>query len=100
MQLRDFADFFQPEEFAAFGVAYDSAWSDLWATRLTLTAAQAAVLKKNLVQILLAAACHGIHDADQLKEIALRGVSGRHQAFTLTRGAVSMNRLASETEAL
>jgi hypothetical protein len=85
MQLRDFAAFFEPEEFAALGAAYDAAWSELWTTRLTLTTAQATILKRNLVQILLAAACHGIRDGDQLKEIALRGVSGGHQAFKVTR---------------
>jgi hypothetical protein len=42
-----------------------------------LTADQAAVLKKNLAQIILASACNGERDIEQLKEIALRGVSGR-----------------------
>ena len=76
MQLQDFADSFQPHELAALGAAYDAAWCDLWTTRLPLTAAQATILQSNLVQILLAAACHGVRDADQLKLIALRGLSG------------------------
>ena len=33
-------------------------------------------LKKNLAQIILALACNGKCDMEQLKEIALRGVSG------------------------
>ena len=45
--------------------------------RLTLDADQVPVLKKNLAQIILASACNGKRDVEQLKEIALRGVSGR-----------------------
>ena len=79
MQLRDFAAFFQPEELAALGAAYDAAWKDLRSTKRNLTAAQATLLKRNLVQILLAAACNGTRDFDQLKEIALRSASrGQH----------------------
>lgn len=80
MQLRDFAAFFQPEELTTLGAAYNAAWKDLRTTKLNLTAAQAVLLKRNLVQILLAAACNGTRDFDQLKEIALRGVSRSHHA--------------------
>lgn len=80
MQLRDFAAFFQPEELATLGAAYDAAWKDLGATKRNCTAAQAVSLKRNLVQILLAAACNGARDFDQLKEIALRGISRSHHA--------------------
>jgi hypothetical protein len=34
-------------------------------------------LKKNLAQIILASACSGKRDVEQLKEIALRGVLGK-----------------------
>ena len=79
MQLLDFTAFFQPEELAALGAAYNAAWKDLRTTKLNLRAAQASVLRRNLVQILLAAACNGTRDVDHLKEIALRGVSrGQH----------------------
>jgi hypothetical protein len=57
--------------------AYDAAWQDLWTKRLTLSADQVPVLKKNLAQIILASARNGKRDVEQLKEIALRGVSGR-----------------------
>jgi hypothetical protein len=77
MQLRDYSSFFQPEEFDALTAAYDAAWQDLWANRLTLGADQLPVLKNNLVQIILASACNGKRDVGQLKEIALRGVSAR-----------------------
>jgi hypothetical protein len=46
-------------------------------TRPPLTPEQIQVLKKNLAQIILASACNGKRDAARLKEIALRGVSGR-----------------------
>jgi hypothetical protein len=76
MQLRDYSSYFQPEEFDALIAAYDAAWQELWAKRLTLTSDQVPVLKKNLSQIILASACNGKRDVEQLKEIALRGVAG------------------------
>ena len=82
MRLRDYSYFFRPEEFDALTAAYDAAWQDLWTKRLTLTADQVPVLKKNLAQIILASACNGKRDEEQLKEIALRGVSGRNHVFT------------------
>jgi hypothetical protein len=80
MRLRDYSSFFQPEEFDALTAAYDAAWQDLWTKRLTLTPDQVPVLKKNLAQIILASACNGKREMEQLKEIALRGVSGRSPA--------------------
>jgi hypothetical protein len=77
MHLRDYSSFFQPEEFDARTAAYDAAWQQLWAKRLTLPSEQVPVLKKNLSQIILASACNGKRDVEQLKEIALRGVSGQ-----------------------
>jgi len=82
MRLRDYSYFFRPEEFDALTAAYDAAWQDLWTKRLTLTPDQVPVLKKNLAQIILASACNGKRDVEQLKEIALRGVSGRNHVFT------------------
>ena len=77
MRLLDYSSFFQPEEFDALTAAYEAAWQDLWTKRLTLNPDQVPVLKKNLAQIILASACNGKRDMQQLKEIALRGVSGR-----------------------
>jgi hypothetical protein len=48
---------------------------------LTHPADQVSALKSNLAQIILASACNGKRDVEQLKEIALRGVSGRSRAF-------------------
>jgi hypothetical protein len=77
MRLRDYSSFFGPEEFDALTLAYDAAWRALWTKRLTLPPDRIAVLKNNLTQIILASACNGKRDPDQLREIALRGVSGR-----------------------
>ena len=77
MHLRDYSSFFKPEEFEALTSAYDAAWQHLRAKTPTLTTDQVPVLKKNLAQIILASACNGKRDAKQLKEIALRGVSGQ-----------------------
>jgi hypothetical protein len=80
MRLRDYSSFFQPEEFEALMAAYDAAWQHLWTKSSTLTADQVPVLKKNLAQIILASACNGKRDPEQLKEIALRGISERSRA--------------------
>jgi len=81
MRLRDYSSFFRPDEFDALTTAYDAAWRDLWLKTLTLPADQVSALKSNLAQIILASACNGKRDVEQLKEIALRGVSGRSRAF-------------------
>ena len=77
MRLQDYSRFFQPEEFASMSAAYEAAFRHLRTNRRTLTADQVRILKRNLAQIILASACNGKRDAAQLKEIALRGVSGR-----------------------
>ena len=77
MRLRNYSSFFRPEEFDALTAACDAGWRDLWTKRLTLPPDQVPVLKNNLAQIIQASACNGKRDADQLREIALRGVSGR-----------------------
>ncbi len=76
MRLRDYSSFFRPEEFDAMTAAYDAVWQDLRTRRLTLTADEVPVLKRNLTQIILACACNGKRDVAQLKEIALRCVAG------------------------
>src|SRR6266540_2824150 len=77
--LRDYSSFFQPNEFDALTAAYDAAWQNLWTKRLTLTAHQTPVLKRNLAQIILASACNGKRDVEQPKEI-MRGVQGCSRA--------------------
>jgi len=77
MRLQDFASFFRRDEFDAMTAAYDAAWQHLRSPKLALTESQARTLRRKLAQIILAAACSGIRDAVRLKEIALRGVSGR-----------------------
>ena len=81
MYLRDYSSFFQPEEFHALTAAYEAAWQHLRTNKPALTADQVLVLKSNLAQIILASACNGKRDVEQLKDIALRGVSGRTGAF-------------------
>jgi hypothetical protein len=81
MHLQDYSSFFRQEEFDALTAAYDAAWQHLWMNNHALTADQVPVLRKNLAQIILASACNGKRDVEQLKDIALRGVSGRASAF-------------------
>ena len=77
MRLQDFASFFRREEFGAMTAAYDAAWQHLRSHRPALSDDQVRNLKKKLTQIILASACNGNRDIVRLKEIALRGVSGR-----------------------
>ena len=85
MQLRDYSSYFQPEEFDALIAAYEAAWQELWAKRLTLPSEQVPVLERNLSQMILASACNGKRDVEQLKEIALRGVAGESRISPSTR---------------
>ena len=77
MRLQDFASFFRRDEFDAMTAAYDAAWQHLRSRKPALTEDQARTLRRKLAQIILASACNGIRDVVRLKEIALRGISGR-----------------------
>ena len=77
MRLHAFASFFRRDEFDAMTAAYDAAWQHLRSRKPALTEDQARTLRRKLAQIILASACNGIRDVVRLKEIALRGISGR-----------------------
>jgi hypothetical protein len=80
--LHDYSSFFRPEEFDALTAAYDAAWQHLRTKEHALTSDQVPVVRNNLAQIILASACSGKRDAEQLKEIALRGVSGSQRCVS------------------
>ena len=75
MTFQKYAAFFQPDELAALTSAYDAVWHQVWTTS-ALNEAQAAAIKNNLAQIILASACAGERDRERLREIALRAVTG------------------------
>ena len=77
MPFRDYSPFFLPEELDALTAAFEAAWQHLRLNRLTLSAEQERLLKRNLAQIILDSARNGTRDVEELKEIALRHVSGR-----------------------
>jgi uncharacterized protein YjbJ (UPF0337 family) len=77
MPFRDYSPYFLPEELDALTAAFDAAWQHLWMNRLALSTEQVCVLKRDLAQIILDSACQGKRDVEELKEIALRHVSGR-----------------------
>ena len=77
MPFRDYSPFFLPEELDALTAAFEAAWQHLRLNRLTLSAEQERVLKRNLAQIILDSARNGTRDVEELKEIVLRHVSGR-----------------------
>ena len=72
MPFRECSSYFLPEELNAFTAAYEAAFQQLRAT--CTTPDQDAVLKKNLAQIILASACNGEREIEQLKQIALRAL--------------------------
>src|SRR5262245_15953346 len=77
MPFRNYLPFFLPEELDALTVAYEAAWQHLRLNRSTLSAQEVRTLKRSLAQIILASACNGKWDVEELKEIALRNLSGR-----------------------
>jgi hypothetical protein len=80
MPFRDFSSYFPSDELSAFTAAYEAAWQHLQTTGVTPD--QAAVLKKNLAQIILASACKGEREIGQLKDIAIRALGQRQAALS------------------
>jgi len=74
MDLRDFSPFFDPEHLSALTAAYDAAWQNVCERTLAMDANRAGVLRKKLAQLILASACNGQRDVQQLRDIALRGI--------------------------
>lgn len=72
MPFREYSSYFLPDELNAFTTAYEAAWQQLRANGTAPD--QAAVLKKNLAQIILASACKGEREIEQLKDIALKAL--------------------------
>jgi hypothetical protein len=72
MPFREYSPYFLSDELNAFTTAYEAAWQQLRATGTPPD--QAAVLKKNLAQIILASACKGEREIEQLKDIALKAL--------------------------
>ena len=80
MPFRDFSSYFPSDELSTFTAAYEAAWRHLQTTGVTPD--QAAVLKKNLAQIILASACKGEREIGQLKDLALRALGHRQAALS------------------
>jgi hypothetical protein len=74
MIFQKYAAFFQPHELDALTAAYNAVWQQVWTTS-ALNESQAAVIKNNMAQVILASACTGERDRERLKEIALRAVT-------------------------
>jgi hypothetical protein len=74
MDLRDFSPFFDPEHLSALTAAYDAAWQNVRERMLAMDTNRAGVLKQKLAQLILASACNGQRDVQQLRDIALRGI--------------------------
>jgi hypothetical protein len=77
MPFHRYSSYFEPEELSKLAAAYEAAWQELLPESSSLTPDAIFLLKKKLAQIILASACTGKRDVDQLKQIAVRGMSGR-----------------------
>ena len=85
MPFQEYSPFFRPEELDALTAAYNSVWHQLSDKICEASPDQTSAAKKNLAQIILAAACNGEREPERLKEIALRGVSVRKSRFSINR---------------
>jgi hypothetical protein len=73
MPFREYSSYFASEELDVLIAAYQAAWRHLYATGTSPD--QAAVLQKKLGQIILASACKGKREVEQLKAIALKALA-------------------------
>jgi hypothetical protein len=76
MPFQKYSPFFASEQLRALTAAYEATWQQL-ACEAALNDAQAAVLKRNLAQIILASACNGEREPERLKRVALRALGQR-----------------------
>jgi hypothetical protein len=74
MPFQSYASYFSLEELKAMRSAYAAALNDLSSQTLTVPPGKVPALKGKLAQLILASACNKKREADELKEIALRGL--------------------------
>ena len=72
MPFREYSSYFPTDELDAFTAAYEAAWKHLRDTGTTPD--HAFVLRKKLAQVILASACKGEREVEQLKAIALKAL--------------------------
>lgn len=71
MPFQEFTSFFGPDDLEAMTAAYDAVWYQL----LVMGMVVSPLLKRKLVQVILAAACNGKRDRERLEEVALKALS-------------------------
>jgi len=74
MPFEPFASYFGHAELKALREAYTATLDDLSAEVLALPPDKLPLFKQKLAQLILASACNRKRNADELKEIALRGL--------------------------
>jgi len=75
MPFREYAPYFGPQDLKILAAAYQEAGEQLGAFNTTLGAERAAVLKKNIAQVILASACSGACEVERLKRVALKALA-------------------------
>lgn len=76
MPFQEFTSFFGPDELEAMTAAYNAVWYQLLVMGLTVSP----LIKRKLVQVIVATACTGKRDRKRLEDVALRALS--HQSAT------------------
>lgn len=79
MPFQAYSASFSLEDIKALRKAYTLALDDLSAERITLPPDEIPALRQKLAQLILASACSGKRNVDELKQIALRGASKRRR---------------------
>ena len=71
MPFQEFTSFFGPDDLEAMTAAYNAVWYQLLVTGMVVTP----LLKRKLVQVILAAACTGKRDRTRLEGVALNALT-------------------------
>ena len=71
MPFQEFTSFFGPDDLDAMTAAYNAVWFQLLVMGMVVTP----LIKRKLVQVILAAACTGKRDRRRLQDVALKALS-------------------------
>ena len=76
MPFQEFTSFFGPDDLEAMTAAYNAVWYQLLVMGMVVTP----LLKRELEQVILAAACTGKRDRKRLEDVALKALSHQSSA--------------------
>jgi hypothetical protein len=71
MPFQEFTSFFGPDDLDAMTAAYNAVWYQLLIMGMVVTP----MIRRKLVQVILAAACTGKRDRRRLEDVALKALA-------------------------